>query len=66
MSRKPRICIEDGCTEHVWKQKSLYWCPKHEDERRARISASLEGILADMKRRREEVLAARGNAEPSR
>ena len=35
-------CIEPGCEEPAGTPWTHLWCPAHDEERRARITASLE------------------------
>lgn len=42
-----RLCIENGCPEPAGTFWGPYWCPRHDMERLDRITASLEGLLAN-------------------
>ena len=43
-----RLCIEPGCTEQAGTPWTKLWCLKHDEERRDRITKSMEDILASM------------------
>ena len=44
-------CIEPGCNEPAGTLWGYYWCPKHDIERKKRITSSMEEILQEMEER---------------
>jgi hypothetical protein len=45
-----RKCYERGCDEPAGTGWGPMWCPKHDEERLDRITASLKSIVADFAR----------------
>jgi len=40
-----RTCVEEGCDLPAGTLWGPFWCPRHDQERLDRISASLEDLL---------------------
>lgn len=43
-AKRRRTCIESGCDEPAGTPWTDYWCARHDEERRARITASLDAM----------------------
>jgi hypothetical protein len=43
-AEQERKCIEEGCEEPAGSPWTHLWCLKHDEERRERITASMEKI----------------------
>lgn len=39
-----RKCVEPGCEEQAGTPWTDHWCPRHDEERRDRISANLDRL----------------------
>ncbi len=47
MKTSSHHCHEKECLEYIDRETSRYWCTQHEIERRKRISAQLENLVAN-------------------
>ena len=43
--RSGQICVEHGCNEQAGTAWTPYWCPKHDIERKKRITRQMKNIL---------------------
>ena len=46
-SMKKRICVEHGCGKLAGTPWTPFWCKKHDEERRKRITTQLETLSCD-------------------